>query len=168
VRDVANRLRAKVGRREAAGSLRGFQFSSEVLNVKSVDELPLALAGLMAVMAVGVLAHVVVTGARSRSRDLAILSALGFRRRQVRASLAWQATTTAGVALLVAVPLGVVVGGAIWHRYAESIGVVPSTTVPWLNAALVVVAAFVVANVVAALPARTAARTRPAVVLRSE
>jgi len=168
VRDVANRLGVKASRRQAAGSVIGFQFSSEVLNVKSVDQLPLALAALMALMAVGVLAHVLVTGVRSRRRDLAILSALGFRRRQVRASLAWQATTTVGVALLVAIPLGIVAGGAIWHRYAQSIGVVPSTDVPWLDAALVALATLVIANVVAAVPARTAARTRSAVVLRSE
>jgi ABC-type lipoprotein release transport system permease subunit len=55
------------------------------------------------------------------------------------------------------------------HAIADNLGIVPVTSVPWLVIALLVPAALLLAlNLIAAVPARRAARTRPAVVLRSE
>jgi ABC-type antimicrobial peptide transport system permease subunit len=82
--------------------------------------------------------------------------------------VAWQATTLAVAGLFVGVPLGIVVGRLAWSLVAGGLGVATDATVPALAVIALIPAALIVANLVAAFPARSAARTRPAVVLRSE
>ena len=142
--------------------------SGVVTNLERVEALPRLLAlflGLLAVLAVG---HTLVTAVRRRRRDLAVLKALGFHRIQLSAIVAWQATllTLAGVG--VGVPLGVAGGRWAWSLVADSLGVVDRPAVPLAGLAIIVIAALLVANLVAALPAWSAARTQPAVVLRTE
>jgi ABC-type lipoprotein release transport system permease subunit len=109
-----------------------------------------------------------VTTVRRRRRALAVLKTVGFDRRQVRATVAWQATTVVVVGLLVGIPLGLVAGRLVWDLVAAQLGVSGDPTCPVLAIALVVPAALVLVNLVAAFPARRAAHTLPAVVLRSE
>ena len=52
--------------------------------------------------------------------------------------------------------------------FADEIHAVPAPTVPALSIALVGVGALVLANVVAAIPGRIAARTPTAILLRAE
>ncbi|MEX2267407.1 MAG: FtsX-like permease family protein, partial [Acidimicrobiia bacterium] len=142
--------------------------TEEALDVEQIDEFPLVLAGLVAFVAACVLAHLLVTSTRARRRDFAVLRALGFRRRQVRGVITWQAVTIVAIALVVGMPLGVVLGRWGWQLYAGTINVVPEAAVSGLALVMTAIGAIAVANLVAALPARTAAHTRPAVVLRSE
>jgi hypothetical protein len=139
----------------------------EVENLRRVSGLPFLLAALLAVLGAATLGHLLVTSGRRRRRDLAVLKTLGFVRRQVSATVAWQATTLAALALLVGLPLGVAAGRWAWLLVNAGLGsgAGPVTPVPVLA---VVPATVLVANLVAALPARAAAATRPAVVLRSE
>ncbi|MCJ7673018.1 MAG: ABC transporter permease [Acidimicrobiia bacterium] len=138
------------------------------LDVSEVDDLPLLLGGLVAVVAAGVLAHVLVTSARARRRDLAVLRAIGFRRRQVRSTVTWQAVTVTTVALVIGLPLGLILGRAAWTVYARSIGVVPEPAIAWTGVLAAIIGALLVAVAVAVWPARAAARHSPAAVLRSE
>jgi hypothetical protein len=62
----------------------------------------------------------------------------------------------------------VAAGRQLWIRFARNIDAVPEPTVPVLSVVLVAVGAIVFANVVAALPGRSAARTPAALVLRAE
>ena len=64
--------------------------------------------------------------------------------------------------------LGVSLGRWAWTLFAEQIGVVPEPVTPLPLILLVVPAALLLANVVALLPARHAARTPAALVLRAE
>jgi len=139
----------------------------EVREVHGVNDLPLALASVLTLLAVGTIAHTLVTSVRRRRRDLAILKALGFVGRQVRASVAWQATAIAGAGLIVGLPLGAAAGRWAWTALAQAFAIQP---VPIISAGLLlaVPAVLVLANAVAAIPARTAARTQPGVVLRTE
>jgi len=89
-------------------------------------------------------------------------------RRQVWATVAWQATTMTVVALAVGLPLGIATGRWTWRLFADDLGVVPEFVAPLLGAVVIVPIAIVAANLAAALPGRVAARTRPALVLRSE
>jgi hypothetical protein len=140
----------------------------KIENLGRVGALPNVLAGLLALLAASALAHLLVTSVRRRRHDLAILKALGFVRRQVSAAVAWQATTVALVALAVGLPLGVALGRWSWSLLADRIGVgaPPVTPGPALLAG--VAGTVLVANLVAAWPGLLAARTRPAVALRSE
>ena len=84
------------------------------------------------------------------------------------ATVAWQSTVIAVVALTVGMPLGVACGRWGWHVFADQLGVPPTAATPLLALALLAPATLVLANVVAAVPARFAARTQPGAVLRSE
>jgi hypothetical protein len=140
----------------------------EVENLRRVSGLPFLLAALLAVLGAATLGHLLVTSVRWRRRDLAVLKTLGFVRGQVSATVAWQATTVAVVALLVGLPLGVAAGRWAWVLVNQGLGSPAGPVTPTLVVLAVVPATILVANLVAALPARAAAATRPAVVLRSE
>ena len=136
--------------------------------MERIASVPVFLAGLLAVMAIGVLAHTLMTSIRRRRRDLAILKTLGFRPLQLAGVVAWQATTLTVMALLIGLPVGVAVGRWTWTLFAEQLGILPDPMVPLLAVLIAVPSALFLANLIAALPGRAAARTQAALVLRSE
>jgi ABC-type lipoprotein release transport system permease subunit len=140
----------------------------EVENLRRVGKLPDALVGLLALLAAAALTDLLVTSVRRRRRDLAILKTLGFVRRQVSATVAWQATTVALVALLVGMPVGVATGRWAWNLLVGRLGLDVEPVSPSLALLACVVGVALVANLVAAGPGRLAARTRPAITLRAE
>ena len=104
-----------------------------LLGYTDLGVIPFLLAGALAVVAGGATLHAIVTSVRRRRRELALLKVLGFRRRQVSGTVAWQASTLAVQAALIGVPLGLVVGRIGWRRFAGTIGVVPTPSVPsWI------------------------------------
>jgi hypothetical protein len=141
---------------------------ARIVNLARVDAFPSAVAAFLVLVAAIAAGHALVTSVRRRSRDLAVLKTLGFVGSQLRATVAWQATTLAAVGLVLGVPAGLVIGRSAWAFVARRLGIDDHVPVPWLAIALAVPAAFVVANLIAAVPGRRAARTRPALVLRSE
>ncbi|MEX1144339.1 MAG: hypothetical protein WEE69_03435, partial [Acidimicrobiia bacterium] len=78
------------------------------------------------------------------------------------------ASTIAVLGALVGIPLGVVLGKIAWGLVAESLGVATDAAVGAVAIVAVVPAALLVANALAVIPARAAARTPPAVALRAE
>jgi hypothetical protein len=140
----------------------------EVSDLGRVDGAPMVVGVVFTLAAAAALAHLLVTSVRRRRRDLAIFKTLGFTRPQVQAAVAWQATTVAAVGVLVGVPLGLALGRFGWNLFADGLGVASEPVTPVGLSVVVVPAAILLANLVAALPARRAARTRPATVLRAE
>ena len=139
----------------------------EVRDLSGSTALPLALALVLMLLACGTIAHTLLSSVRQRRRELAILKTLGFVTRQVGATVAWQATAIAGVGLLVGLPLGLLAGRWAWLLFAGHAAIVPVPVIsPLMLLAFPVVLAL--ANLIAAIPARTAARTQPAIVLRAE
>jgi ABC-type lipoprotein release transport system permease subunit len=141
---------------------------SDLVDLGRIGGLPSVIAALLAVMAIATLAHALFSAARRRRRELAILKVLGFRRRQVSAAIAWQATVVAAIAIVVGIPLGVAGGRWGWQAFAQRLGVPDQPVTPVAAMIAVAALALVVAFVTAAIPARVAARTRPAVALRAE
>ena len=90
----------------------------DVRDLSGVSGLPLALALLLMLLASGTIAHTLLTSVRRRRRELAILKTVGFVARQVRATVAWQATAIAGVGLIVGLPLGLIAGRWTWTLFA--------------------------------------------------
>jgi hypothetical protein len=144
------------------------QVPVEIDRVRRIDGLPVALAVFVSVVALVAVGFALVTTVRRRRRELAVLKTLGFDRRQVRATVAWQATTVVVVGLLVGIPLGLVAGRFVWGVVADELGVATDPTWPLLALVAVVPIALLAVNLIASVPAARAARTRPAVVLRSE
>jgi hypothetical protein len=139
----------------------------EVRNLRGVTALPLALALLLTLAATGMVAHTLITSVRRRRREFAILKAVGFVTRQVRATVAWQATAIAASSLIVGLPLGIAAGRWAWTLFANQFAIKP---VPVISPLMLFAfpAVLVLANAIAAFPARAAARTQPAMVLRAE
>jgi ABC-type lipoprotein release transport system permease subunit len=144
------------------------QENPQVHNLGGIGNVPLILAGIVAMMAVATLAHTLITSIRRRRLDFAILKTLGFTRRQVSSTVAWQATTLASIALVIGIPLGVISGRWGWNYFADRLGVVPSTAIPVIAVVLAVPTAIILANLLAVLPGRIASRLKPGPVLRSE
>jgi hypothetical protein len=146
----------------------GLQRPSDIVSYERVRTTPLVLAGVLALLAVATVAHALVTAVRRRRRDLALLKTLGFTRRQISVTVAWQATTLGAVALLIGVPVGVIVGRWAWTALADNLGTVAEPIVPVLAVVLAIPLVLLIANTVAFVPGRIAARLRPATVLRSK
>jgi hypothetical protein len=66
------------------------------------------------------------------------------------------------------VPLGIAAGRWLWLLFARQLSAVPDPVIPAASIGLAALAALILANLVAAIPGRSAARTRAALVLRSE
>jgi hypothetical protein len=153
---------------ELTASVLPVQRPAEIVNYRSMGTVPLILAGGVAAGTVAALGLTLVASVRRRRRDLALLKTLGFTRGQLAGTVAWQSTVVAVVGLVIGVPLGVAAGRWLWILFARGLSAVPDPVVPAASIALTAVAALVLANLVAAVPGRQAARTPAALLLRAE
>jgi ABC-type lipoprotein release transport system permease subunit len=139
-----------------------------VRNVERIRALPALIAGLIALLAVASMTHALVLSVRGNRRHLAVLKALGFTRGQTGATVGWQASTLAVVAVVLGVPLGLAAGRWGWRLVADQLGVASGAVVPVMVMVVAVVGAVLWANLAALVPALRAARLRPAEALRTE
>jgi FtsX-like permease family len=141
--------------------------SVDVDTLRRVDWLPVALAGLVALLTIGTLAHVMVTSVRRRRRDFGVLRAVGFTGGQLRTVVVAMAVVVALVVLAIGVPLGLAAGRVAWRIIADGLGTEASPDLPpWL---LVVVPVTIGLAVLTALvPAWRTVRRGPAEALRRE
>ena len=133
-----------------------------------VRSVPLILAGLLALFAVATLGHALLTSVRLRAHDLAILKTIGFVRGQIRATVAWQTSALGLTTLLFGLPLGIIGGRAIWALFANDLGVSSDAVISIAVILIAIPTTLLLANIIGAGPARAAARTEAAVVLRTE
>lgn len=153
---------------DLGGRFLGLQRPGDITAYANVRHTPLLLAGLLAALGFGALAHGLLTSIRLNRRPLAVLATIGFTRRQLRAVVAWQASSFVLIASMFAVPLGVAGGRWAWSVLADQLGIPSAPVVPVLTSAAVVVATLLLANLVGSASAALARRTRPATVLRTE
>jgi ABC-type antimicrobial peptide transport system permease subunit len=139
-----------------------------VVTLGDLRSLPYALGVFFALLASATVAHALVTTVRRRRQELAVMRSIGFTRRQSRIAIAWQATIIAAAGVAIGVPLGIVVGRLMWRWLARNFPVVYVPPLAALAVVLVIPAAIALANLLAAWPARSAARIRPAEALRTE
>ncbi|HEY2266930.1 MAG TPA: FtsX-like permease family protein [Streptosporangiaceae bacterium] len=142
--------------------------ASAVINTEQMGGQPLALGIGLAAAAVLSRALTVLSLVRRRRHELALLKIIGMTRGQIRAVIAWQTTLTLLIAVVVGGPLGVVGGRLAWRAFAGSLGVAPIVEVPLAVVVVGLVVLVLAGDLLAALPAAVAARTRAAVELRAE
>jgi ABC-type antimicrobial peptide transport system permease subunit len=153
--------------RLGAFAVQGPATPTDVVNFGRVQSLPLLLGMALSLLALLTIVHLLLTSVRRRRRDFAVLRSIGFTRRQVRSAISWQAGTLTVVALSLGIPAGILCGRVAWRLFAGQLGIEPVVVLP-LILVLVVPAALVLAMAVAAVPGESAARTRPAEILRGE
>ena len=129
---------------------------------------PLWLAAFLVLLAIGAVAHALLTGAPSRRHDLAVLRALGLTPRQAAACVVWQAAVIGAIALIVGIPLGIAVGRQVWRLLADSLSFVYVGPLAGLLLLALVPIALGVLALLAVWPARGAARLNTAGVLHAE
>jgi putative ABC transport system permease protein len=136
-----------------------------VVSLDRVTAAPYLLATLLIVLTLATLAMNLIASVRERVHDLAVMRALGADRRQLRSLVHWHAMTIALIGLVIAVPVGSLLGGRVFTLVADNVGVVSSPLVSPLLLAVVAGGVLVIANVVALWPGRRAGRP-PADALR--
>jgi hypothetical protein len=149
-------------------SVLSVQRPAQIMNYRSMGTTPVLLAAGLAFGALVALGLALTASVRRRRRDLALLKTLGFTQRQLASAIAWQASIATVGGIVVGIPLGIALGRWLWTLFAQEIGAVPAPTVPMWWVAVAGLAAIILANVVAAVPGRSAARTPTALVLHDE
>ena len=96
------------------------------------------LSVALALLALAVLVHALVSATRNARRDFAVLRALGLLRPQVWWTVGWQVASIMGAALVLGIPLGLAVGQLAWERFAMSLGIASDAVVPTGSLALAV------------------------------
>jgi MacB-like periplasmic core domain/FtsX-like permease family len=150
------------------GFVEGVERPAEILNYRTLGTTPTLLGAALAAGAVIALGLTLVSSVRRRRTDLALLKSLGFTRRQLASAIAWQASIAVGIGCVIGIPLGLALGRFLWDLFVRQINAVPDPTIPTASVVLIGVGALVLANLVAAVPGRIAARTPTAQLLRSE
>jgi ABC-type antimicrobial peptide transport system permease subunit len=112
--------------------------------------------------------HLLLVSVARRRRETGLLKSLGFVRHQVAAAVRWQASTVALAGIVVGAPIGIAAGRVLWRVFATNFGVVPVPVVPLLTLTALAAGVLAAANVLAAVPALTAARSRPGQLPRAE
>jgi hypothetical protein len=164
--------RATAGRhaldREFPGQVTGPVVPGAVRNLERISAWPGLLAGLVGLLALAALVHALMVTVRRQRSQLAVLRALGFRRRQLGATVSWYTTALVVPAVILGFPLGAAVGRWGWGVLAGELGVTSGPVVPLGAVTLVLVAAAFIANLVAAPLAWRAGRVDTVTALRAE
>ncbi|MGH3370906.1 MAG: FtsX-like permease family protein [Nocardioidaceae bacterium] len=142
--------------------------AADVVNLRRVRAIPVALALALGATAAILLAAALVLSVRHRRLDIGVLRALGATGRQLTSALTWQALWLYGGAALVGLPLGVIAGRMAWRGIAEGVDALVGPVVPVGDVGLIAVGGLVVVSCLVIVPALLAVRQRPSLALRTE
>jgi hypothetical protein len=164
---VASRVQQALGPRVTG--VNPVTLPDELSNLHNIRLLPVALAGFLALVAMGAVTHALVTSTRRRRRDFAVLRALGLGRGSIRRVLHAQGTSIGLVGLLFGVPLGLAAGRIGWRLVAASVPLSVVDPLALVALALLIPATVVVVNALSVWPGDSLARRcLPAEALRAE
>jgi FtsX-like permease family len=169
--DAGATLAARIARRQPA--LKGLQFEDantpdEVAELLQVRVLPVVLGIFLALLAAGAVGHALVTVARRRAADIAVLRTLGLTSWNCRLVLATQSAVLSITGLAIGIPAGLAAGRLVWHVVANF---TPVQYRPPLDLWVLVAvgpATLLLAAMLAVWPSQRAARLRVARILRTE
>lgn len=160
IADVANVENSRV----SGGVMEKFMFS------QVIDVLLMIVSGLLAVAVLIALIGVANTLSLSvleRTRENALLRALGLKKKQLRSMLATEAVLIGGVAALLGLILGAIYGLLGAHSALSSLGSM-QYEIPWAQLAAVLAVSLVAALLASITPGRRAAKLSPVEGLATE
>ncbi len=139
-----------------------------VAELRNVQRLPAVLGVFLVVLALGAVGHALVTSVRRRSRDLAVLRAMGMTPGQCRRVVVVQSSLLGVLGLVIGLPLGLVIGRLTWRAVAAYTPLKYVTPFPGWEIPLLVPVALLAVNLLGIWPGHRAARLRISKVLRVE
>jgi putative ABC transport system permease protein len=140
----------------------------ELARIREIAGFPWVLSAFLVAVGLIALTHAVIVTVRRRGRDLAVLRSMGLPSRGVFHAITVQSSLLAVVGAVIGLPLGVIVGHALWRAVASSLGVVVLVSIPWPVIIGSALGGFVAVAALAQIPAWAAARRPIAVLLRTE
>ncbi len=136
--------------------------------LQELRTVPLLLAGFLALLGIGAIAHTLASTARRRRHDFAMLRALGMRPRDTTLVVFFQAGVLALASLVIGVPAGVLLGRVLWRSVALDTPVQFLAPDAWPVLVLVSCGAVAVAGIFAIWPSRRLAKAKLGSILRYE
>lgn len=155
-------------RRGQAFRVSGVQRPDNVVALAEIGPLPGVLVGSLALVVVAEFALTLVSAARSRRRDLAVLKSMGFVRRQLVGLVLWEGVVAAAVATFLGAVVGVALGRYAWLIMTGDLAIADTTVTPLASVGMVGLAVVVGTALVGVVPAWLAARRPVATELASE
>jgi putative ABC transport system permease protein len=140
----------------------------DVVNLERVKSIPMFLAAGVGIAALVLLALALSVSARQRRHDLGVFKAIGATRRQVVLVLGWQALWLYGLAALVGLPVGVVLGHLAWSRVVDDLGALMPPSLPTGAVAMITGLGLLLTVGLGVASAQVAVRSRAAQALRTE
>jgi hypothetical protein len=142
--------------------------SPRVENLDELGAIPWLLAGGLGLIALLALGHGLLRSVMTRRHEDAVLLVIGFRPRDVRSIINWQATFGVTIGAVIGAVVGIIGGRVAWSSVAAATGIVNHPVVPIGVVVVAVLGAVLIANAMAFVMARPLARVAPAVALRTE
>jgi len=162
---VADRLQASDGVELSPAPIIPPVERDELVQLRTV---PLLLAGFLAILGVGAIAHTLTSTARRRRHDFAMLRALGMRPRDTSLVIIVQAAVIALVSLSLGIPTGIVLGRLVWRTVALDTPVQLFIPAVWPLLIATTAAVFAIALLLAVWPSQRLASVRLGDELRYE
>jgi hypothetical protein len=139
-----------------------------ITGVRRVRGIPFVLGGVLAVLAALTVGQGLLGSMRARRRELAVLTSLGADRSFASRAVHWQATAFTVAPMILAVPVGFVLGRAIFSAFADGIGAVDDAVFPSLALLAVVAGLLLLANLLVVLVGVRRRQVPTAAMLRAE
>lgn len=139
-----------------------------VVNLDRVRVVPIALGCFLLLLALITAVHAVTTAVRNRRRDFAVLRALGATQPWTRRAVVAHAVWFVLVPLAIAVPFGIITGGAVFRIMADAIGTDHRSSIPFATLVNGAVVVSVLVAIIALAATRWLARAHPGALLRNE
>ena len=155
-------------REDFPGTVLGPMRPLDVSNLERVRGVPYLLAALLGTLALVSVVVTLASAARRRRREVAVLRALGLARGQLHRLVAGEATFFVGLAAILGIPLGIVVGRLVWRAAADGLGSEVGPVVPLLAIGAAALAVLLVVNLYGQGLAVVVVRRKPGGDLRTE
>jgi ABC-type antimicrobial peptide transport system permease subunit len=133
-----------------------------------VRDLPRLILTVLGLLAAAALLHRLVVTGRAQRRELAVLRSVGFTTRQLATAGGTEGVSIVALALVAAVPLGLLAAVVGWRRIADYLAVVPDADAAAVATVVVAVAAVIVGGMLGLWMALRRRRDPAGVLLRSE
>jgi hypothetical protein len=141
---------------------------AELLELESVLGLLAGAAAITFVMMFLIVLYALLSQTRLHRRDLAVLHAMGFTRRQLAAVVPWQSLPLAIASIFIGIPLGILLARQQYAAFARRLGVIDAPSTPALLIISVVLGVLLALGISVAVAMSMARRTQPAIMLRSQ